>query len=707
MKNALHFLLLEDSPLDAEFLLQQLLEGGLDCTFARVETQEEFTAALEQTRFDAILADYSLPTFNGMAALAIAQERFPDIPFIFVSGRLGEELAIESLKKGATDYVVKHRLERLAPAVSRAISEAQERAERKRVERSLAVLSEASIVLASSLDYQTTLGSIARLAVPHFADFCVVDILTENGGINRLDVAHMDPQRQTDASQLLRYPPQPGVDTHPLPRVLRTGVAELVTDLDAVKMEPMVRDAEHLTLMQELGVRAAMFVPLEARGRVLGAMTFVSCQTQRTYTQVDLALAQDLARRAALAVDNAQLHQKSVHAVRMRDEFLATVSHELRTPLNAILGWVGLLRSDALQGGEASQALETIERNARAQAKLIEDLLDVSRIISGKLTIVRQPVDLHEIVEAVLRGVQPTARAKNVTCRLVPSPGHIRPHGITGDAQRLQQIVWNLVSNGVKFNQSGGVVEVEVCDCGAEAVIRVSDSGPGISPEFLPYVFERFQQADGTSTRRHGGLGLGLAIVRHLAELHGGSVDVESPGRLGGATFEVRLPRGAEETQSVRLEQPNETGSALADAATVSKNGGRPGSDLLAGIRVLVVDDDDDSRNVMAATLRRYGAEVTTAHSAASALLAIESRPFDALLSDIGMPGEDGYRLMQLVKAWEGATGGRLPAAAVTAYTRELDRERARSAGFQIHLAKPLEPRALADVVLELTAVKA
>jgi signal transduction histidine kinase/CheY-like chemotaxis protein len=438
-------------------------------------------------------------------------------------------------------------------------------------------------------------------------------------------------------------------------------------------------------------MKSAMIVPMEAGGRILGAITLVSCNPDRLFDEVDLGLATDLARRAALAVDNAQLHQRTLQAVRVRDEFLATVSHELRTPLNAVLGWVGLLRSGALDEDEAGRALETIERNARAQAKLIEDLLDVSRIISGKLKLTTHPVDLMEIVAIVIDGSRPGALVKEVSLELGLCALSADERTVIGDPQRLQQVVWNLVSNAIKFTPKGGRIQIEVSREDEQLSLRVHDSGPGIAADFLPFVFERFRQADGSTSRHYGGLGLGLAIVRHLTELHGGTVDVASPGKLGGASFTVHLvqAKGSSLNEPVKVAEKEPRGEVK-----------RPGK--LNGIRVVLVDDDDDGRHALAALLRHMGAQVREAESAASALEHIEAGPADVLLSDIGMPGDDGYFLMARLREWEQREGRLLPAAAVTAYSREIDRRLTREAGFQGHLAKPVDPGTLAAMVLEL-----
>ncbi len=377
-------------------------------------------------------------------------------------------------------------------------------------------------------------------------------------------------------------------------------------------------------------------------------------------------------------------------ANRLKDEFLATVSHELRTPLTAILGWAHLLRLGQLGERSATDALETIERNARAQSQLIDDLLDVSRIIAGKLRLDVSTVELAQVIEAAVGAVRPAAEAKNMRLQVLLDP-QVGP--ISGDADRLQQVVWNLLTNAVKFTPKGGRVQVRLERINSHVEIAVSDTGKGIDSEFLPHVFDRFRQADQKSTRAHGGLGLGLSIVRQLVELHGGSVHAESEGEGQGATFVVQLPlmvvrRGVEQ-QGRR--HPTAGGSMVLDCPP-----------QLDRLRILVVDDEEDTRDLLRTALEQCGSEVVTAGSAMEALEALEKSKPDVLISDIGMPEEDGYALIRKVRALSAARGGKVPAIALTAYARTEDRVRALVAGFQVHLPKPIEPVELVAVVASL-----
>lgn len=517
----LRFLLLEDSLLDTELAQARLIEGGIECQLVRVETRDDFLAALVEEPFDLILADYALPAFDGLAALEIARTRSPDVPFIFVSANLGEELAIEALKSGATDYVLKQRLERLAPCVQRALREAKERYELKQLEK----------------------------------------------------------------------------------------------------------EREHL-LQRERAARA------EAEA-----------------------------------------------ANRIKDEFLAVLSHELRSPLNPILGWSKLLRSKKYDEATLDRALETIERNAKLQTQLIEDLLDISRILQGKLNLKPCPVDLVFAIKSATETVQMAAEAKSIQIQtsLKPDVGQV-----WGDPNRLQQIIWNLMANAVKFTSKGGRIEIKLEAIESQAQIQIIDTGKGINPDFLPHVFDYFRQADSSTTRIFGGLGLGLAIVRHLVELHGGTVNAVSLGEGQGATFTVRLPLMSVQSEKCQRDSPSDNAPAL------------------HGVRILIVDDDSDSRDFLTFALEQYGAFTIAVKSAPEALEALEQFKPDVLLSDIGMPIEDGYSLIRQVRSLQPEQGARIPAIALTAYVNEADQQQAIAAGFQHHISKPADPEMLVRTISTL-----
>jgi signal transduction histidine kinase/CheY-like chemotaxis protein len=368
----------------------------------------------------------------------------------------------------------------------------------------------------------------------------------------------------------------------------------------------------------------------------------------------------------------------------LKDEFLATLSHELRTPLNAILGWASMLGRGGKDEETLRRGLETIERNARAQGQLIDDLLDMSRIISGTLRLDVQLLEPDKVIEAALGTVHPAAVAKRIDLRFDVAKGL---GTVLGDPGRLQQVMWNLLSNAVKFTPSGGMVQVMLGRDAQDVVIRVADSGIGIEPEFLPHVFDRFRQQDASITRKHGGLGLGLSIARQLVELHGGTIAVSSPGPHAGTTFTLRLPLAEPEVKAPRPEP------AVTSQAT--------GQGDLAGVKVLLVDDADDTLDVLQQILRHSGATTLAASSAGTALALLEREQPDVIVSDIGMPDVDGFELMRRIRRRAASAGGSIPAIALTAFTRQDDRHKAMQAGFNGYLAKPVEPGSLVAHIAE------
>lgn len=379
-------------------------------------------------------------------------------------------------------------------------------------------------------------------------------------------------------------------------------------------------------------------------------------------------------------------------ADRLKEEFLATVSHELRTPLSAILGWSSMLNFTALDAETTSNALSAIERNAKAQAKIVGDILDVSSIVTGKLRIEARPVELAKIISGAVDTLQLAADAKGISLSVSLAPDAVV---VVGDPDRLQQIVWNLVANAIKFTPVSGHVDVQLERVDSDVVLRVSDNGIGISREFQPHVFERFRQADSSTTRKHGGLGLGLAIVRHLVELHGGTVSVESAGAGQGAKFIVRLPAATAPPAT-----PSDFVVHTADEA--DENGEAAEAPDLAGLRVLLVDDEPDTLEILRTMLNQFGANVRGAASTTDALEALLAWKPDVLVSDLGMPGEDGYALIGKVRALTREQGCDIPAAALTAHVRDEDRSKALAAGYQTHLKKPVDPTKLAAAVARL-----
>lgn len=397
--------------------------------------------------------------------------------------------------------------------------------------------------------------------------------------------------------------------------------------------------------------------------------------------------------RDRLLLQERTLRAEAEKAARLKDEFLATISHELRTPLNAILGWSTMLRRGPLDSETAARGIEAIERNAKSQAQLVEDLLDVSRIISGNLRLDLKPIALTSVVKGAMESVQLAADAKAIQLQMIVDPV---ADNVKGDAARLQQVVWNLLSNSIKFTPPGGSVTVKIDRADSMAQMSVTDTGEGISAEFLPFVFDRFKQADGSTTRIHGGLGLGLAIARHLIEMHGGTIEADSSGHGLGATFKIRLPLAIASAALAAVDPGRSSVATPLELPTVVD---APGLD---GIRILIIDDEADARDMLRVGLERCGAEVTTAASAQDALDTLRVWRPDVLVSDIGMPGEDGYGLIKNVRALPAEQGGDVPAIALTGYVRVEERMRALAAGYQMFVPKPVEINELRAVIFGL-----
>lgn len=475
----------------------------------------------------------------------------------------------------------------------------------------------------------------------------------------------------------------------PLTEVARTGTPLFFpTHVAVIDRYPALADARHGD------DEALAAVPLTFHDETFGVVGLVF-RRPREFTEADRSFILHLARHSALAIERARLleseraaRSEAEAANHLKDEFLATMSHELRTPLNAVLGWATLLRTRMTEP-EAQRGLEAIERNARIQARLVEDVLDVSRIMSGKLHLDVSTVEVASIVSSAVEIIRPAAYSKSVDIFLMVEDVCM----ISGDAARLQQVVWNLVSNAVKFTPAGGRVDVGVHRRGAHAVIEVRDSGAGIPADFLPHVFDRFRQLDGSTSRRQGGLGLGLSIVRSLVEMHGGTVRAESDGVGRGATFTVALPEVISERPAPLPDRPSAARSPTAAVA------GR----VLDGVRVLVVDDDEDGREIFHDALAECGARVSSVSSAAVALARLQTERPDVVVCDIGMPDTDGYALFREVRSLPESAGGRTPAIAVTGFARGTDMQRAFDAGFQKHLAKPADLGTLIQLILELT----
>jgi signal transduction histidine kinase/CheY-like chemotaxis protein len=447
-----------------------------------------------------------------------------------------------------------------------------------------------------------------------------------------------------------------------------------------------VVSGEHCYPQMQQAVRIS---PLRHEGQVIGTLTIIEDVTERVAREAELQA--QIEARSRLLSSEKLARNEAERANRLKDEFLATISHELRNPLNAILGWAHMMRLGKLTPANVERAVETIYRNAKLQAQLVSDLLDVSRIISGKLRLDVRQVDLLSIVNAAIDSIRPAAEAKTIRLQTMLDPA---AGPISGDADRLQQIVWNLLTNAVKFTPKGGRIQVKVQRVDSHVEIVVSDSGVGISKEFLPFVFDRFRQADASTTRTQGGLGLGLSIVHQLVDLHGGGVSVHSEGEGKGATFTISLPFVG--VISSPSEAESTTKAPTEDSISLE------GLPSLRGLKVLVVDDEADTRELIREVLKQCGSEVILSRSVAEALEALEQHKPDILISDLGMPDEDGYALISKIRALPSERGGHIPAAALTAYARAEDRMRVLRSGFQFHLPKPVDSAELVTVVASL-----
>jgi signal transduction histidine kinase/putative methionine-R-sulfoxide reductase with GAF domain len=555
------------------------------------------------------------------------------------------------------------------------------RADAEATERRASFLAQASVLLAASLDVEATLRSVARLTVPFLADFCAVDMIGERGQPQRVVAVHADPAREALVRELRDRHGFNAAGEEGVPRVLASGRSAFVPHVTDEHLRAAATSDAQLAILRELKIGSWVIVPLVARGRVLGAITLVMAESGRRYAVPDVAMAEDLARRAAVAIENAQLYREAQLANQAKDEFLATLSHELRTPINAVYGWARMLRNDRMDPPTRDRGLEAIERNAHAQVQLIDDLLDVSRIVAGKLRLEVRPIDVAVVIEAALDAVRPAAEAKGVRLQTVLDP---RAAPIMGDPDRLQQVVWNLLMNAIKFTPRGGRIEVTLRRINSHLEAVVADTGAGIEPALLPHLFERFRQGD----RARGGLGIGLALVRHLVELHGGTVAATSEGPGHGAAFTVKLPLAV--------------ASRLPDLPAPALPSSSAGGATLEGVEVLVVDDDPDTLDLLRAILAAAGAAVRSAASAAEAIKHVEARPPHVIVSDVEMPGENGYALVRRVRQRPREAGGAVPVVALTAYSGLRERIQALEAGFDMHMPKPVDPVELTAVLVRL-----
>jgi signal transduction histidine kinase/ActR/RegA family two-component response regulator len=545
----------------------------------------------------------------------------------------------------------------------------QEKQARQRAEAAEAraeFLARASTALASSHDYETTLASVVRLAVPHIADWAAVDLLAGDGSLQQLAVAHADPTRVEKAREWRRrYPPDPNSSTG-LGGVLRSGQSALFTDITEEALARNVPNPEQRERLRGMGLRSAMMVPLSARGRVLGVMTFMTAESGRRYSPEDLTLAEDLAWRSAMAIDNARLYRDVEEADRRKDEFLAMLAHELRNPIAPIRDAARVLRTVKPGDEVLGRSGEVIERQVEHLSRLVNDLLDISRIMHGKIQLRREPIRVADIVadgvEACRSYIE--ARRHRLTIDL---PRDLL--AVLGDGTRLTQVIANLLNNAAKYTNEGGQLTIFASRERNEAVVVVRDNGMGIRAEQLPYIFDLFAQGDRTLARTEGGLGLGLTLVRRLVEMHGGTVCATSPGPGKGSEFVVRLPALAEEATPARKISSFDAGGAIK--------------------RVLVVDDNRDAADSLALLLGMAGYEVRTAHDGLAALDAALTWQPAVVILDIGLPKMDGFEVARRLRQRRG--GEQLLLLALTGYGSEEDRKKSRAAGFDAHLVKPAD----------------
>ena len=563
----------------------------------------------------------------------------------------------------------------------------------QRVQRQAEFVARMAEVLSGSLDYEAKLKGLVELAVPAMADWAALDTVEPDGRLRRLAVAHADPGRTQLGTEIRRRYEDPITPCNAR-QVIRTGKSVLLPDVtDEVIVAAANGDDTRVGLMRALRITSCMCVPLTTNQGTFAALTLATAESGRQYSTEELHFAEDVASRTALMIDLTRAYDALQRASGLKDEFLATLSHELRTPLNAILGYARMLRAGMVTPDKLPRTFETIERNSTSLTKMVEDILDVSRVVSGKMRLNMQPVELPLVVQEAVATVMPAAEAKHIRLETTVDP---QVGAVSGDPDRLRQIIWNLLSNAVKFTPKQGRIQVRLERVNSSVEIVVSDTGIGIRPDFLPHIFERFRQADSGAAREHAGLGLGLAIVRNLVELHGGTVYATSGGEGQGSTFRVRLP--------LRIVHPDwhpEPGRVH------PRHGESPSpsvADLpnLSGTHVLAVDDDPDALRLLKEILQAVGATVTTATSSRAALEIVATDRPDVLVADLGMPLMDGFELIQELRTSHDTAARGIPAAALTAYARSEDRARALKSGFEMHLAKPIDPAELIAAVKAL-----
>ncbi len=648
-------LLIDENPDDRLLIISELNQEFSDCNVEQISNSEDFNQALEAGNFELVITDYQLRWSDGITLLHAIKRRYPRCPVVMFTNSGSQEIAVEAMKSGLDDYVVKspQHYTRLIVAVRSILQRTQES---KRLEAAQQEREEGFRRMADTAPVLLWMSGVDKLC--YFFNKTWLDFTGRT----------MEEEMGNGWAQ--------GVHPDDVQRCLDT-YTQAFDARQEFRMEYRLRrfDGEYCWVLDTGTPRYT------SEGTFVGYVG--SC--------IDISDVYDELRlRKQLEETLRQKAEELAQANRLKDEFLASLSHELRTPLNAILGWSQILLSRPTDPVTTTRALETIKRNAQLQTRLVDDVLNVSHLISGKFQLRVAPVNLVPIVRAVMEVVCPAAEAKGIRLKLrvdatLPM--------VLGDANRLQQLIWNLLSNAIKFTPQQGQVEVQLKRVGTSVQFVVRDTGIGISADFLPYVFDRFRQADSSTTRSFGGLGLGLSLVRHLVELHGGTVKAESLGEGKGATFTVQLPQIDQRQVENQPELPiPRMESEVNDTTTTA----------LEGLRILVVDDEEDVRELLIVVFEEYKVQVTAVASAAAALNVIPQLMPDVLLCDIGMPQEDGYTLIRKLRALPPEQGGEILAIALTAYAREEDRQQALEAGFQMHVSKPIEPNALISLVATL-----
>ena len=716
-----NILIVDDRP-EKLLALEAVLED-LHQNIVRAYSGREALRALLNDDFAVILLDVNMPGMDGFETASLIRQRKSSehVPIIFITAFGDQDHAARGYSLGAVDYiqtpvvpdVLKTKvavfvdLYKKTEQVRRQAQWLQQRASQ------LHRLTAASLAINSALSMEKMLRVVTDTAREIVgAHRTSVTVVTDGNWAHGTTVVSAS-EKWSAWAQGAHRPEGGGIES----LVCATNKTVRMTQRE-LSEHPVWQLSDPETRPWMRGWLAA---PLTGRdGRNLGLIE-ASDKADGDFTDDDEALLVQLSQMASIAIENTFFAEER-EANRIKDEFLSTLSHELRTPLNAIMGWTQLLRMQQTHGGngdangqpppqqqpqqmndDVAHAIDVIDRNARAQAKLVEDLLDVSRVTSGKLRLAAKVIELSTIVECAVEAVRPSAEAKNVAVSVTNEGGG--EHRINGDPDRLQQVVWNLLSNAVKFTPEGGRVDVILDEIAGQHRLRVADTGQGINAAFLPYVFDRFRQADSTSTRTHGGLGIGLTIVRHIVTMHGGSVGAESAGEGRGSTFTVMLPRATVAAVAASAEPPAPT--ECAPAKNETRGGGDDGtgpaeSRDITGTRVLLIDDEPDAREVVGEILRRAGAQVTASGSVGEAMRALRDAKADVILSDIAMPDQDGYDFLRQLRELPERRGGKIPVVALTAYAREEDRVRALSAGFSAHVAKPVSPDEILTTIARL-----